>query len=114
MVSATKGIEEESLKLMTQVMEDILPSNMASRLLCSPGPALRRKSAADNPPLCVWLVRTRSQSRTLQGLFIAPTFRVYADDDVIGVQLGGSLKNVMALAAGVVDGLELGATLGQR
>ena len=46
--------------------------------------------------------------KAIQALFMTPNFRVYADDDLIGVQLGGSLKNVMALAAGVVDGLELG------
>jgi glycerol-3-phosphate dehydrogenase (NAD(P)+) len=109
LVSATKGIEEESLKLMTQIMDDILPPRMRSRFLVLSGPSFATEVSRGQPTaLC--LAGSHAESvRNLQHLLMAPTFRVYGDDDVIGVQLGGALKNVMALAAGVVDGLGLGA-----
>ena len=108
LVSATKGIEEESLKLMTQVMDDILPPAMKSRILVLSGPSFATEVSRGQPTaLC--LAGSHAESvKHLQHLFMAPAFRVYGDDDVIGVQLGGALKNVMALAAGVVDGLGLG------
>ena len=109
LVSATKGIEEESLKLMTQVMDDILPPDMRSRILVLSGPSFATEVSRGQPTaLCLAGSHVESV-KNMQHLFMAPTFRVYGDDDVIGVQLGGALKNVMALAAGVVDGLGLGA-----
>ena len=75
--------------------------------LMVPRAELRQRSQSGKPTaLC--LAPGPRPGETIQALFITPSFRVYADDDLIGVQLGGALKNVMALAAGVVDGLELG------
>jgi glycerol-3-phosphate dehydrogenase (NAD(P)+) len=109
LVSATKGIEEESLKLMTQVMEEVLPPAMAARVLVLSGPSFAIE-VSDAQPTAVCLAgRNAGLVKQLQTLLMTPGFRVYADDDMIGVQLGGALKNVMALAAGVVDGLNLGA-----
>lgn len=109
LLSATKGIEEESLKLMTQVMEEVLPPTMASRLLVLSGPSFAAEVSRAQPTALCLAGRDPELVKNLQALLMAPAFRVYADDDVVGVQLGGALKNVMALAAGVVDGLELGA-----
>ena len=109
LVSATKGIEEESLKLMTQVMEEVLPPTMAARLLVLSGPSFATEVSRAQPTALCLAGRDPDLVKQLQSLLMTPAFRVYADDDVIGVQLGGALKNVMALAAGVVDGLGLGA-----
>jgi glycerol-3-phosphate dehydrogenase (NAD(P)+) len=108
LVSATKGIEEESLKLMTDVMEELLPPAMAPWLLVLSGPSFAIEVSCAQPTALCLAGRNLELVKQLQSLLMTPGFRVYADDDMIGVQLGGALKNVMALAAGVVDGLSLG------
>ena len=107
-VSATKGIEETTLKLMTQVMQDALPGHMRKSLMVLSGPSFASEVSQGKPTALCLAGQDAGAVKAIQALFMTPTFRVYADDDLIGVQLGGSLKNVMALAAGVVDGLELG------
>lgn len=107
-VSATKGIEETTLELMTQVMQDVLPGHMRNSLMVLSGPSFASEVSQGKPTALCLAGQDAGAVKTIQTLFMTPTFRVYADDDLIGVQLGGSLKNVMALAAGVVDGLELG------
>ena len=107
-VSATKGIEETTLKLMTQVMQEILPGHMRNSLMVLSGPSFASEVSQGKPTALCLAGQDPGAVKAIQALFMTPTFRVYADDDLIGVQLGGSLKNVMALAAGVVDGLELG------
>ncbi len=107
-VSATKGIEESSLELMTQVMQDVLPPHMRSSLMVLSGPSFASEVSQGKPTALCLAGQDAGAVKAIQALFMTPAFRVYADDDLIGVQLGGSLKNVMALAAGVVDGLELG------
>lgn len=108
LVSATKGIEEDTLDLITQVMRDVLPSHQHGSLLVLSGPSFATEVSRGQPTALCLAGQDARVVRTIQGLFMTPNFRVYADDDLIGVQLGGALKNVMALAAGVVDGLELG------
>lgn len=107
-VSATKGIEEITFDLMTQVMQDTLPSHLRDSLMVLSGPSFASEVSQGKPTALCLAGRDHGLVKTIQALFITPSFRVYADDDLIGVQLGGALKNVMALAAGVVDGLELG------
>jgi glycerol-3-phosphate dehydrogenase (NAD(P)+) len=108
LVSATKGIEEGTLALVTQVMQSVLPRHMQGSLMVLSGPSFASEVSREKPTaLCLAGLDT-GVVKTIQALFMTPNFRVYADDDLIGVQLGGALKNVMALAAGVVDGLELG------
>ncbi len=107
-VSATKGIEETTLELMTQVMQDVLPAHMRDSLMVLSGPSFASEVSQGKPTALCLAGRDAGAVKTAQALFMTPSFRVYADDDLTGVQLGGSLKNVMALAAGVVDGLELG------
>ena len=108
LVSATKGIEEETLALVTQVMQSVLPSHMQGSLLVLSGPSFASEVSRGKPTALCLAGQDAGVVKAIQSLFMTPNFRVYADDDLIGVQLGGALKNVMALAAGVVDGLELG------
>lgn len=108
LISATKGIEEHTTKLMTQVMEDVLPKTMQPMLMALSGPSFASELSAGRPT-AVCLAGTDHQLiRQFQHALMTPAFRVYADADVIGVQLGGALKNVIAVASGVVDGLDLG------
>lgn len=107
-VSATKGIEEETLALVTQVMQAVLPAHMHESLLVLSGPSFASEVSRGKPTALCLAGQDAGVVKAIQSLFMTPNFRVYADDDLTGVQLGGALKNVMALAAGVVDGLELG------
>ncbi len=106
-ISATKGIEEDTLKLMTDVMTEVLPAPTRELMVLS-GPSFAAEVSRGQPTAVCLAGRNVETVKTYQSLLMAPTFRVYADHDLIGVQLGGALKNVMALAAGVVDGLGLG------
>jgi glycerol-3-phosphate dehydrogenase (NAD(P)+) len=108
LVSATKGIEEETSQLMTQVMEDVLPAAMVPMLMALSGPSFASELSAGKPTAICLAGRDQARVQGFQQAFMAPALRVYADTDLLGVQLGGALKNVMALAAGVVDGLDLG------
>jgi len=107
-VSATKGIEEESLKLMTQVMADVFPLSFHDLLTVLSGPSFAAEVCLRRPTAIVLAGHRPDIVRRLQSLLMSGAFRVYAGSDGIGVQLGGALKNVMAVAAGVVDGLGLG------
>lgn len=107
-ISATKGIEEETSKLMTQVMEEVLPTAMGPMVMALSGPSFASELSAGKPTAVCLAGRDVSIVQRFQQAFMSPALRVYADADLLGVQLGGALKNVMALAAGVVDGLGLG------
>lgn len=107
-ISATKGIEEDTLKLITQVMEDVLPHSCLQSLMVLSGPTFATEVSQGQPAaLCLAGKNTAVVTR-FQSVLMSPALRVYVDHDVVGVQLGGALKNVMALAAGIVDGLGLG------
>ncbi len=105
-VSATKGIEEESLEVMTRVLERALPAG--SRVAVLSGPSFAAEVVRGLPTAVTLAGEDDALIQSLQRTLMTPAFRVYTTNDVIGVQLGGALKNVMALAAGVVDGLGLG------
>jgi glycerol-3-phosphate dehydrogenase (NAD(P)+) len=108
LICATKGIEEETAKLMTQVMEDELPSPMHRALMVLSGPSFAVELSAGQPTAVCLAGQDALLVQRFQSALMTRVFRVYADSDLLGVQLGGALKNVMALAAGVIDGLELG------
>ena len=108
LICATKGIEEETAKLMTQVMEDELLPSMHDALMVLSGPSFAAELSAGQPTAVCLAGRNAPLVRRFQTALMTPVLRVYADSDLLGVQLGGALKNVMALAAGVIDGLELG------
>ncbi len=107
-VSATKGIEEGTLNVMTQVMRDVLPAGMHPMLAVLSGPSFAAEVCRDQPTAVTLACHDDRMCRFLQTSLMTSLFRVYASRDVLGVQLGGALKNVIALAAGIVDGLGLG------
>jgi glycerol-3-phosphate dehydrogenase (NAD(P)+) len=105
---ASKGIEEESLKLMSEVLGETMPDVEEERLAFLSGPSFARE-VVQGLPTDVVLASTRMvAARKLQPLLHAPTFRVYTSPDPIGVQVGGAVKNVAAVATGACDGLGFG------
>ena len=105
LVSASKGLEDASHLRMTQVIASVVP--YASAVLS--GPSFAQEVAAAQPTAVVIASTFPGIAQRLQRDFASPSLRLYTNDDVPGVELGGALKNVIALAAGVVHGLELGA-----
>lgn len=102
---ATKGIERDTLALMTDVVSQELPSHAT---VAFSGPSFAAEVAAQQPSAVVAASTVPTAAAFLQLAASAPTLRVYTSDDVIGVELGGALKNVMAVATGILDGLGLG------
>ncbi len=108
LVTASKGIENETLMLMTEVFEEVLPGVGKERLAVLSGPSFAKEVAADLPTAVVASSLSAAVAQRVQDIFSTDYFRVYTNDDPVGVELGGALKNVMALAAGVSDGLGFG------
>jgi glycerol-3-phosphate dehydrogenase (NAD(P)+) len=106
---ASKGIEEEKLALMSEVLEETLPAVGPDRLAFLSGPTFAREVASGLPTDVVAASPEMTAARRLQPWLHSPTFRVYSSDDPIGVEVGGALKNVIAVAAGACDGLGLGS-----
>jgi glycerol-3-phosphate dehydrogenase (NAD(P)+) len=108
-VSCTKGLEDTTLLRMTEVISDTLRARgFTPRIGALSGPSFA-KEVARGDPTAVTVASTDSDlARTVQQTFNDSRFRVYTNDDVIGVELGGALKNIIAIAAGVCDGLGLG------
>jgi len=104
-VSVTKGIEAQSGLTMCGVLAETMP---AARLAALSGPSLAMEAARGIPTAVVAASRDAEAARTVQGVFHRPAFRVYTGNDLIGVEFGGALKNVIAIAAGVCDGLGFG------
>lgn len=105
LVSVTKGIEYESGKTMSQVLKECLPKNPVAALS---GPSFAREVALGIPTSVVCASSSEGTAKTVQGIFHRPEFRVYRSPDILGVELGGAMKNVMAIGAGVGDGLGYG------
>ncbi|MGD2042909.1 MAG: NAD(P)H-dependent glycerol-3-phosphate dehydrogenase [Acidimicrobiia bacterium] len=107
-LSLTKGIEQSTLSTMTEVIAQVSPDHDRDLVGVMTGPNLATEIMAGQPTATVIAMRNASAAEALQHLFIRPTFRVYTNDDVTGCELGGALKNVMAIAAGMSDGLGFG------
>ncbi|MDF1553322.1 MAG: NAD(P)-dependent glycerol-3-phosphate dehydrogenase [Deferrisomatales bacterium] len=107
-VSASKGIENGSLKLMNQVLEEVLPPVLHPRIAVLSGPSFAAEVARGVPTAVSIACSDPALAEELQGIFSGPTFRAYTHGDLVGVELGGALKNVVALAAGISDGLGFG------
>jgi glycerol-3-phosphate dehydrogenase (NAD(P)+) len=107
-VSASKGIENETLATMDEVLKDVLPGKIGAQLAFLSGPSFAKEVGLGLPTAVVMASRDRRIAEEAAALFQGDRFRVYTSDDVPGVELGGALKNVMAIAAGVADGLGLG------
>lgn len=107
-VSASKGIENDTLLPMSDLLLEILPAGLHPRLTFLSGPSFAREVASGMPTAVVAASRQTEAACAAQRLFSGELFRVYTTDDIVGVELGGAVKNVIALAAGIVDGLGFG------
>jgi glycerol-3-phosphate dehydrogenase (NAD(P)+) len=107
-VSATKGIEVQSLSPMSQIMCEVLPPAHHPWLAVLSGPSFAREVVNGRPTAIVAAARNAEVARAVQRAISGGALRVYAGTDLLGVELAGAVKNVIAIAAGVVDGLELG------
>ena len=104
-VNVAKGIEEKTLKTLSEVIEEEIPQGNVAVLS---GPSHAEEVGRGLPTTCVISAHTQEVAEYLQSIFMSPVFRVYTTPDILGVELGGALKNVIALAAGTADGLGYG------
>ena len=107
-VSASKGIENNTLLTMSEVITEVAPPALSERLSFLSGPSFAREVAADIPTAVAVASEKEEVASRVQEIFSTEYFRVYTNNDVMGVELAGALKNVVALAAGVSDGLGFG------
>jgi len=107
-VSASKGVEFGTLLRMDEVLSEVLPAEMMERFCALSGPSFAKEVALGAPTAVVAASRDEAAALRVQEAFQTPWFRVYTNLDVIGVELGGALKNVIALAAGMTAGLGFG------
>ena len=104
-VNVAKGVEEKTLMTLSEIIEEEIPN---ADVCVLSGPSHAEEVGKGIPTTCVVSSRTRETAEYLQGIFMSPVFRVYTTPDILGVELGGALKNVIALAAGTADGLGYG------
>ena len=104
-VSVSKGLEAESLKPMTEVLEDVLPGK---RIVALSGPSFADEVCKRHPTTVVAASTDSEAAEAVQLAMASDFFRIYTSSDPLGVQLGGALKNVIAIASGLLDGLGLG------
>lgn len=107
-VSAIKGIEIESGKRMSEILADELPEDFESSICALSGPNLAREIAQGKPSSTVVASSNSSAAEAAQRILNSSRFRVYTNDDIVGVELCGALKNIIALGAGICDGLDFG------
>ena len=108
LVSASKGIENKTHLTMTGVLEAVLPESFKDRLAVISGPSFGREVARKVPTVVTAAAPDAAVAVFVQNVFVTPFFRVYTNDDMMGVELGGAVKNVIAIASGIIDGLNLG------
>ncbi len=108
-VSATKGLEQSTRERMTELIAQVVSVRFTPRVAALSGPSFAREVARGDPTAVVIASPDRELAARVQEEFSGPTFRLYANDDVIGVELAGAVKNVIAIAAGVCEGLGLGS-----
>lgn len=107
-VSLVKGVEESTLQRMSEVIREELHPKMKNRIAILSGPNHAEEVSRNIPSATVISSSSQSVALELQSVFITPYFRVYTNPDLIGVELGGAIKNVIAIAAGISDGLGYG------
>ncbi len=107
-VLASKGIENSTLKMMYQIAEEILPPALYKNIFVISGPTFARELAMKMPTCAVVAGKNSEDIGKIQSFFNSPYMRIYTSRDVVGVELGGSLKNVFAVAIGVLEGLKMG------
>ena len=104
-VNVAKGVEEKTLMTLSEIISEEIPD---ANVCVLSGPSHAEEVGRELPTTCVVSAQKRETAEYLQGIFMSPVFRVYTTPDILGVELGGSLKNVIALAAGTADGLGYG------
>lgn len=104
-VNLAKGVEESTLMTMVDIIEDEMPT---ANVCILSGPTHAEEVGREIPTTCVIGAKTQETAEYVQNAFMSENFRVYTSPDVLGIELGGSLKNVIALAAGMADGLKYG------
>lgn len=107
-VCASKGIENDTLMTMDEVLNYVLPGRYHNYLAYLSGPTFAREVAMGLPTTCVVASRNEDVARQVQFYLSNKSFRIYTSNDVVGVELGGAIKNVIAIAAGICDGARLG------
>ncbi|WP_117160728.1 NAD(P)H-dependent glycerol-3-phosphate dehydrogenase [Paraliobacillus sp. X-1268] len=107
-IHGTKGIEPKSFKRVSEMMEEELPENLFEEIVVLSGPSHAEEVAIKHPTTVTASSKSITEAQKAQDLFINKDFRVYTSPDMIGVELGGSLKNIIALGAGISDGLGYG------
>jgi glycerol-3-phosphate dehydrogenase (NAD(P)+) len=108
-VSATKGIEVDTGQRMSEVIAEVVPAATLPRFVCLSGPSFAKEVVANHPTAVVAASNDLGACRIVQQHLSFDNLRLYTNDDVVGTELGGSVKNVMAIAAGMVSGLGLGS-----
>jgi len=108
LVTVSKGIEVGTLRTPNEILATVVGENTSDRIVALSGPSFAREVGAGHPTAVVAAGRDLDNAHRVQALFSTDTFRVYASDDIVGVELGGALKNVVAIAAGIVEGLRYG------
>ncbi len=108
LMTGTKGIENDTLMTVSEVVREELPGLDPKRFACLAGPSFAREVAKRRPTAVTLACPDVDLAKRLQGVFSTEAFRVYASQDLVGTQLGGALKNVIAIGAGVSDGLGFG------
>ncbi|MCG8373454.1 MAG: NAD(P)H-dependent glycerol-3-phosphate dehydrogenase [Balneolales bacterium] len=109
LVTVTKGIENDTFKTMSQILVEVMEGvTYEDNIGVLYGPSHAEEVAMLRPTTVVAAAYSSRTTRAIQEAFLTPMFRVYANNDVIGVEIGGSVKNIMAIAAGVIDGAALG------
>ena len=106
-VNVAKGLEEDTLETMTDIIEEELKGKKTQVAVLS-GPSHAEEVGKGIPTTCVVSAHNKELTLYLQNIFMNPSFRVYTSPDMLGVEIGGALKNVIALAAGIADGLNYG------
>ncbi len=104
-VNVAKGLEDKTLYLLSEVIEKVIPQ---CNVCVLSGPSHAEEVAKEIPTTCVVSCKDNNVSESIQDVFMNPMFRVYTNSDIIGVEIGGALKNVIALAGGISDGLGFG------
>ena len=107
-VNASKGLETRTLLRMSEVIREVIPTSLGDRLATLSGPSFAFEVAKERPTVITAASKNEATAEFVQQLFSTSYFRVYKHDDLIGVELGGALKNVIAIATGMIEGVGLG------
>ena len=107
-VTASKGIENTTHMTMTQILAEQMAAVDEQHLAVLSGPSFAKEVARQVPTVVAAASTSRQSAEYVQQVFSCPTFRVYVNDDPVGTQIGGAMKNVIAIAAGICDGMKMG------